>query len=168
MKKRNVNVAYACAAVLPLGILFIKNYQNNGFWDASCVQILTLALTAFVSFFLVQRLADKRRKIDFMEHVIAEIQNVLEHDKVIFSLDREALGIQSSIGNKLLHLQNHSFAQIKGDIDYIYSEFTELREMYAAHYQDPEGYELIKKDMDRHIHKISNKCDKIRLTLYDI
>ena len=168
MKIKTKDIIFLIIIAIILGFIVYKNIHNDNFWDTNIIQLLTLMLTSIISFFFVQHLTDKRRKIDCIEHIIVEIQHTIENDETIFSFNKTALSMQASIGNRLKHLKEHSFCKVQSDINYVYDEYTELRELYSNHNQNVESLESIKTDMQRHIHNISDKCDKIRLALYEI
>lgn len=90
------------------------------------------------------------------------------HNEIIFSADKEAIVLQKSVSNKLKHLLDHSFSAVKSDLEYINSEFIELRELYDNHKKSKESLEEIKPDIVRHQVNISDKIDKIRLNLFEI
>lgn len=168
MKIKTKDIIFVIIVVCISVFIAYKNIHNKNFWDTNIIQILTLMLTSIISFFFVQHLTDKRRKIDCIEHIIVEIQHTISNDELIFSANKTAISIQVSIGNRLKHLKDNSFCQVQSDIDYVYNEYIELRELYSNHSQNAESLESIQADMQRHIHNISDKCDKIRLALYEI
>ncbi len=153
-----------CIAIISI-ILIWKNCKTIDFYEANLLQILTFILATMISFSFVQHRTDKRRKVDCIEHIIIEIQNLINNSEILFSLEREALILQSLIANKIKYLKEKGFSQTTPDIDYISSEFEELRSLYANHIQD---LDTIKEDLNRHKINISTKCDKVRLTLYEL
>lgn len=163
-----IEIIYIVVISLIALVIIIVNLPNEDFWTVNIIQILTFWLTAIISFFFVQRLTDKRRKIDCYEHILTEIQNNINDNGMLFSHTKEALTLQKSIANKIKHLQDHSFSQISKDLKYISDEFTELRELYDNHNQSPSSLSLINSDISRHKANISDKIDKIKLVLYDI
>jgi hypothetical protein len=156
-----------CIALISI-ILIWKNCNTNDFYEANLLQILTFILATMISFSFVQHRTDKRRKVDCIEHIIIEIQNLINNNEILFSLEREALILQSSIANKIKYLKEKGFSQTTPDIDYISSEFEELRSLYANHKQSTQDLDTIKEDLNRHKINISTKCDKVRLTLYEL
>lgn len=168
VRKKLSNIIFA-VFIFGIGTFFIyKNYNSASFWNASLIQILTLLVAAGLSFFFVQRLTDKRRKIDCYEHILNEIQNIIDNNPTIFSIDKEALVLQQSVANKIKYLQEHSFSQTKTDLEYIREHFNELRELYGNHKQNYGSLKSIESDMMRHKTNISDKIDKIKLELYDM
>ncbi|WP_394524334.1 hypothetical protein [Lacrimispora sp. JR3] len=156
--------AVACVAI----ILVLKNYNSTDFYQASLLQILTFILATIISIIFVQHRTDKRRKIDCIEHIIIEIQNVIQHNENIFSLKSDALMLQASAANKIMYIKDMGFPQNQKDIAYIYDEFQELRDLYGNHVKTEEDLESIENDLKRHKLNITTKCDKVRLSLYDL
>ena len=169
MKHKTVSTLFFVATIIIVSLfLFCKNFNSSNFWTANFIQILTLIVTSGLSFFFVQKLTDKRRKIDCYEHILNEVQNIVENNATIFSVDKEALLLQKSIANKIKYLKEHSFSEIKSDLEYIENQFQELRDLYGNH--NSSSYELknIELDMLKHKTNISDKIDKIKLELYDM
>jgi len=162
------NLGYIVIVLLVLGGLAIKNFGNENFWEANLIQILTLLLTSILSFYLVQHLTDKRRKVDCIDHILCEIQCSLETDETIYSDCKEALRKQGTIANRIKLLKEYSFSQIQSEIEYISKEFEETRDLYSNHFQKAEGLEPIIDDINRHKDNIMLKCDKIRIMLYNL
>lgn len=162
------NILFICITAIFALLLLFKNLNSTSFWDANFIQILTLTVTATLSFFFVQRLTDKRRKIDCYEHILNEIQSIIDNNTNIFSLSQDALLLQKSIANKIKYLKEHSFAEIKTDLEYIEDQFQELRDLYGNHQTSAADLKSIEPDMTKHKTNISDKIDKIKLELYDM
>lgn len=166
-RKRVTNILFSVTAFSISIFLFLKNIKGENFWSASFIQILTLLVTAALSFFFVQKLTDKRRKIDFYLRILDEIQ-IMVDNSIIFSTNKEALVMQKSVANKIKHLKEHAFVQIKPDMTYIEEQFEELRDLFGNHNQSDEELKRIEPDMIKHKTNISDKIDKIKLELCDI
>lgn len=151
-----------------IGFMFFYNLKNNNdFLKANFIQLLPLILTVLLSFVFVQRLTDQRRKIDFYQRMLDEIQKIIDTNSDLFSAKPEAIFLQKSVANKILHLQEHSFAKIVDDLNYIDQRFTALRELYAENKNDLDS-ETVQRIIRKDKINISDKIDKIKLTLYDI
>lgn len=155
-------------AVISIALLIVNGVKNENFLMANITQILSLLVTAILSVYFVQRLTDKRRKTDCYERILGEIKTAIHDDKAFFSTDREALMLQTSIANKVKHLQEYAFPQIKDDLKYIENEYTELRELYGNHKDSVESLLKIRLDIVRHQSNIDDKIDKIQLMLYEL
>ena len=149
-RKKITNFLFVVIIVILSGFLISKNYSSENFWTASFIQILTLIVTSGLSFFFVQKLTDKRRKIDCYEHILNEVQNIVENNTKIFSVEKEALLLQKSIANKIKYLKEHSFSEIKSDLEYIENQFQELRDLYGNHSTNIYELKNIELDMLKH------------------
>lgn len=168
MRKTTKDIIFSIFVFAGAITIFLFNYQNPDFWNANIVQVLTLVISIFLSFFLVQRFTDRRRKTDCYEEILNYIQETICLNINIFSNSQEALLLQKSVANKIKHLKDHSFKEVKDDLQYIENEFTELRQLYSNHKQSDAELQSIQHDLTRHKTNISDKIDKIMLTLYDI
>ena len=166
--KNVLSVFFVFIVTCVTAVLVVKNIDSADFYQASLLQILTFILATIISIIFVQHRTDKRRKIDCIEHIIVELQNVIDHNENIFSLENDALILQTSTANKIKYVKDKGFPQNEKDITYIYDEFEELRNLYASHRKTKEDLESIKDDLSRHKLNISTKCDKIRLGLYEL
>ena len=164
--KRNPGVYIALALVIGLCIfLFIKNVSDKKFASANLVEIVTILLGVFVAFFLVERMNDRRRKDDCIEHAVLEIEQFMEDDNN-FKIGRISLMKQASCANRIQYLKNASFNEIKDDILFIETHFNEIRDLYSNHNSSEEELNRVKIDIDAHRNHIEDKCNKIRIGLY--
>lgn len=168
MKKHTKEIIFIIFVFAGAITIVLLNFRDPDFWSANIVQVLTLVISVFLSFFLVQRFTDKRRKIDCYEEILNNIQETICLNEIIFSNSQEALLLQKSVANKIKHLKDHSFKEVQSDLEYIDNEFTELRQLYSNHQQSSDSLQSIELDLTRHKTNISGKIDKIMLTLYDI
>lgn len=154
--------------IIAVGCLIwsIYNGFNNGkFLEASLIQILTLVVAIFISYFLVQHKNDRRRKADFINKMLQEIVLQVEDEGVLDADTSRAWTIQKSIANRLLALKDNGFKDIEQDMDYVIKEFEEIRELYSNHVDD---LETVEKDINRHRVNISDKCTKIEASLFNV
>lgn len=168
MRLRREDIIICIPVCLVSIVMIVKNYMNKLFWSASLLQILTFSFTVILSFMIVQRITDRRRKIDCYDHFLSDIQNIINTDTSIFSLSSNAMNKQKSVANRIKYLCDHSFPQTHADLEYISKEFTELRELYDNHKQNENELKSIEADMNRHKGNISDKIDKLKLVLFDI
>lgn len=168
MKKKIANAVFIIVIIVICIFICIKNRSNINFYDTNILQLLTFALTACISFFFVQYLTDKRRKIDCIDHVISDIENMINNDNDLFSINNETLLKQEAIANRIKYISENGFKEIESDIDYIENEFNELRELYGNHNSSEENLSSIKADLMRHKSHISSRCVKVHLKLFNI
>lgn len=159
---------YGFLIIVAIGdtIWLIYNLLNNDkFFEASLMQILTLFVAIFISYFLVQQKNDNRRKVDFINRTLHEVMLLLEDEKLLDSDRKKTLVIQKSIANRLQAIEKNSFKEIKQDMDYVVKEFEEIRELYSNHTDNLGEVEM---DINRHKINISDKCIKIEAELFNI
>lgn len=167
-RKIKKNIGIIVIAIISTILIIVNGIKNEDFLTANITQILSLLVTAIFSVYFVQRLTDRRRKTDCFEQILREIKLGIYDEKTFLSTSREALMFQASIANKIKHLQEYAFSQIKDDLKYIEDEYTELRELYGNHNDSAESLEKIRLDIVRHQNNIGDKIDKIQLMLYEL
>jgi len=146
-------------------IRLLNNGQNADFFKASFVDIASIALGSYIIFFLTEQLNDKRRRNDCIEHIITEIENMIS-DERFFSVSRTALMLQASCANKIKYLKDANFTNISIEVEFIESKITDIRELYSNHSTSEEELKGVLKDFEKKRNDISDKCDKIRVSLY--
>lgn len=164
--KRNPGVYVTLAFVVGVCVyLFIVNVSDEKFTSASIIDIVTILLGVFVAFFLAERMNDKRRRDDCIEHAVLEIEQFMEDDSN-FKMGRGPLMKQASCANRIQYLKKASFKDIQEDISFIETHFNAVRDLYSNHNSTEEELNNIKIDLDGHRSNIADKCNKIRISLY--
>ena len=162
LKKKYLWLVISGIVLLVLGY---PNFSSATFWEASFVDIITIGLAVFVSFYLTENLNDKRRRNDCIEHIIIEIEQMMYEDSM-FLHDKKTLIRQASCANRIKYLKNAQFQDIQEDIDFIEREFQEIRDLYSSHNQTEKKLKEVQDDFERHRKLICDKCNKIRVGLY--
>lgn len=166
--KRNPSAAIAMAvAILFCVFLIYKNIKKVNFFSANAVDIITILLGVIITFYLTERMNDKRRRNDCIEHIIMEIESFVSDDNN-FSICPNTLMQQASCANRIKYIKDAAFSDIKDEIDFIEHHFTDIRDLYSNHYQNEEEFKGVKKDIDKHRNCITDKCCKIRIGLYSV
>ena len=171
MSKRKIDwrkIAFIVLMLLILGGITAYNANKNPeFMTASLVNILTLGVAVFFTFFYTAVMTDRRRRNDCIEHVLMEIKKDVE-DKQLYSVDEDRSGymLQRSCGNKIKYLCDAEFKNYNDEFQYIQQEFEEIRNLFSEHSSSQEEVEVVVKDIKRHIQNISDRCDKVRIMLY--
>lgn len=164
--KKNPSSVVATAIVIILCIvLVIKNCKNPCFFAANLTEIITILVGVIIAIFITERLTDQRRRNDCIEHIIIEIEDFIMDDSN-FVIDKSTFIKHGSCGNRIKYLKDAGFADIKSDIDFIESNFQNIRDLYSNHNQSEEALLDVKVDIDKHRMNIVDKCCKIRLLLY--
>lgn len=161
-----------------IGIIFatgtiiwgIHSFQvaEKDFFAASFEDILAVVIAVLVTFFLTERLNDKRKLYEYIEHMILEIEELLDNDKIFYDDNRKiALALQRSCASKIKILKEANISDFSDDFEKMENEFHEIRDLYSNHYTGGRD-DLLKLEPDFNKHKINitDKCDRIRLQLY--
>ena len=146
-------------------ILVFANYKSTTFWEAKITDIITIVLGAVITFFITERMTDKRRRNDCIEHIIMEIEAFVS-DAENFKINKNTLLKQASCANRIKYLKDASFSDIEDDVAFIEQHFSEIRNLYSNHNSSDESLNEVRIDIDRHIDQIVDKCSKIRIGLY--
>ena len=178
MVKKVFNVLlYVLACILAMIILvgciyiFKYNIKNNiDFLKTPLSTLLTLFTGIVISFYLVQRKNDSRRKIDNIDKIINKVQADVNNTQLIDASSQSATNIallkQKSLASRLEYINKHCPKNIKKDLDYIMGQFLQLRELYGGHFMDQEYIVKSSDDFKKYITNIDDKCDAIHINLY--
>lgn len=163
--KKYSGIIAAVVVMLVCGFLIFKNYNQKSFFSASLTDIITILIGAFITIFITERLADQRRRNDCIEHIITEIENFVADDNN-FTIAKNTFIKQASCANRIKYLKDADFLDIKEDIEFISTNFQNIRDLYSNHNQSSETLQTVKIDIDKHRNNIVDKCTKIRVSLY--
>ena len=148
-------------------ILFIVNQKSPEFLKASFVDIITIILAVFIAYYLTEKNNSKRRRNDCIDHIILEIEEMI-NDEIIFSINKRALQHQGSCANRIKYIKEAGFSDIQEEIDFISEKFDEIRNLYSNHCQSKESLKTVIIDFEKHREQICDKCNKIRVEMYKI
>lgn len=164
--KRNAGAAIAILVIFfACVMLILKNYKESSFFSASAIDILTILLGVVIAFYLTERMNDKRRRNDCIEHIVSEIEQFVSDDNN-FRVDKGTLMRHASCANRIKYLNDASFSDIREEIKFVDSKFNEIRELYSNHSKSQEELDTVKIDIDKRRDNIVDKCCKIRVSLY--
>ena len=162
---KNKGMVLAAGVVFFLCIfLIIKNCTHPDFFIADLTDIITIIVRVIIAGFITERLTDQRRRNDCIEHIIMEIESTITEENNFYSDDRSILSKHTSCANRIKYLKDASFSDVQTDIEFIESHFEEIRNLYSEHKDNLQG---VKPDIDRHRDYIIDKCNKIRIGLYN-
>ena len=151
--------------VIIITLLFI-NFSSTTFWNASFTEIITIGMAVFISFYLTEKLNDKRRRNECIEHIILELEQMM-NEEYIFSIDKKkSFMYQRSCANRIKYLKDANFQDIREDINFIANEIETIKDLYSNHNQNKKSLEAHFADFDKHRNLICDKCNKIRIGLY--
>ncbi len=164
--KRNTGATIAMVIVILVCALLVwKNIGSTAFFSANAVEIITILLGMIIAFYLSERMNDKRRRNDCIEHIIVEIEDFVANDEN-YKNCQNSLMKQSSCANRIKYIKDAAFSDIKDDVGFIEQHFAEIRDLFSNHYQNEDELKSVKKDIDKHRDLIADKCCKIRIGLY--
>ena len=163
-KHKGISIA-AIVVILFCIFLVLKNWKGAEFFSAKLTDVITILVGVVIAIFITERLTDQRRRNDCIEHIIIEIENFVTDD-TNFVIDKSTYIKQGSCANRIKYLKDAGFADIKGDIEFIETNFQNIRDLYSNHNQDEDALQSVKVDMDKHRTNIVDKCSKIRVGLY--
>lgn len=150
----------SCSFIL---YLFYINMYRCGFWELKISDLITIVIACLISYYLKDRKEDTIRRNDCIEHIITEIEQMLESDD-LFSIERRiALSKQRSCANRVKYLKKASFDGLSDDINFIETHIDIIREIYSDNEQQQEEY--LKKYQNLK-GLIVDRCVKIRISLY--
>lgn len=164
-EKNRIAVIVAIVVIGTCVLLAAKNWNERSFFTAGLTDLITILLGLIITFFITEKLTDQRRRNDCIEHIIVEIESFVTEDKN-FEIDKCTYIKQGSCANRIKYLKDAGFADIKEDIEFIETNFQNIRDLYSNHNQNEESLKSVKVDIDRHRINIVDKCSKIRIGLY--
>lgn len=167
-RKKTNNTASTIAIIIIAVIcvvLVIKNFCDPEFFSASLVDIITILIGGVIAFYFTERMTDRRRRNDCIEHIIMEIESFVS-DENNFKVDKGTLMKHGSCANRIKYLRDASFLDIKDEINVIEDKFNEIRDLYSNHSKIQEELDSVKIDIDKRRDIIVDKCCKIRVGLY--
>ena len=162
----NVPICIEILLVLAIScVLIIKNCRDNTFYKANLVNIATLIIAGIITVAISDRNNRRNRRNDCIEHLVLEIEKMVSDDSA-FSKNDMALIVQQSCGNRIKYLKEAGFKDIDDDVEFISTHFEELRLLYSENSQNDAKLNGVKETMQRLRSNISDKCNKIRVSLY--
>lgn len=172
MKNRKVVNYIILAVIISLLIAFaIYNINNNdAFFTASLVNIITIAIAVFVSFYLVQKRTDERKRKDILLSLLTKLQSVIEDEKT-YNFDAQSKDEitmrKRDISNWIKILEDANPPYIKDeDVKFIREKFDEYSDIIGNHIDDLDALRKLKKDLKRPIDLMESKIVKIELDIF--
>ncbi len=164
--KRNIgSIILGLVITVVCAFLLCENIKSSDFFKASFIDVLTVLFGAVITFFMTQRINDRRRRNECIEHIIMEIESFVSNEEN-FQIEKRTLVRQSSCANRIKYLKDSSFSEIKKDIEFIHRNYEEIRDLYSNHCKSDADLKSVQVDIDKHRSNIVDKCNKIRISLY--
>ena len=162
-------VISACAIILVLAAY--NHFTNPDFWVLSAANCLTLLVAVIVSFFLVQRKADKNNQKDALVKLLYAIQSVVG-DKATYVIttdtDSNTLTMRKrQLNNYVSLLNNHADAfGISKEAAFISEKVDEYSSIIGNHIDDLSFLSQSTKDLRRPLELIDTKVYETIFNLY--
>ncbi len=153
--------------IATISLLLAKNFEMPEFFKASFVDIITIILAVFITYYLTEKNNNIRRRNDCIEHILLEIEEMI-NDEIFFSTNKRALQHQSSCANRIKYIKEAGFYDIQEEINFIAEKFDEIRDLYSNHSQNKNELQKVFIDFEKHRDYICDKCNKIRVEIYKI
>lgn len=175
-KKSKINgllpILTVCATSILILVVGVKNaISNPNFWEigfSSCVSIL---IAAWVSFFLVQRQTDLRKKKDALVSLMTSIQDIVTNEDA-YLIDEKVTS--QSLTMRTRDLSNHlgilkkygEEFNLDEDIKFIEERTNEYKEIIGDHITDIEHLSKSALELQRPLNLIEARLFEMILKLY--
>ena len=169
-KKTNGIILFLTAIFIIAEVTFNILEDGKAFFNSNLISLIGVMSAVFISYFVVQRLTDKRRKADAFDRMLLTIEQEVENTAKLFSEDKpEALLIQRSLANRIRYLKEAAeWDSIEKDMVYIESRFSDLRNAYGEYIDKSQRSTSQFNTMKRCATDIKDKCVHARLELYKV
>ena len=164
MKNKKLYII-TCICLCIISFLVGINIKMSSFFEATLVDILMITIGSIAVFYLKEKNTDARRQIDCIEHIINEIELYVS-DNDNFSINKNALIMQTSCANRIKYICEANITKIQEDVNFIKTHFEEIRNLYSNHMSNQEELDKVQIDINKHREVVLDKCSKIRIGLY--
>lgn len=154
-------------------ILFLiyKNIKYScTFWNASAIDIATLAVAVVISYYLVEKENNQRKQKEILFSLIEKLQLQVEDKKAynFNDLAKEEITMNNrDISNKIRILEESGAKCINpNDIQFIREKFHEYENFIGGHIEDMDYLRKSQKDLKRPLDLIASKLIKISIDMY--
>lgn len=174
MNRKSVSIGKWILSVL-LAIAFvvfvIYNIINNDeFWNASAVNIITILIAIVISYFFVQRKSDLRKQKDILLNLINGLQLQISSEKAYNFTNQtgeEILMRKRDISNKIHILSEIQDAfSLHDEVKFVCDKFDEYEKLISDHISDLEYLVKSQNELRRPLDLINNKLVSISINLY--
>ena len=165
-------VIFFCVVGACLGFLIIYNAITDGalFLKAPLINIVSILLAVFVAYYFTQQRADERKAKELTEHLIEQIQDLLNQESINWTEDtirKHTLLSQRRIRYKIDILKPLGTSmKISDDILYIEKEYSQYAEFVGNHSNDVEYLNKSEIELMKYKQNIETRCDVIKCKLY--
>lgn len=147
-----------------------NSYGNNQFWNFNIITLLTLNVTIFFSFYIVQRINSNRRKEDFIIKSINELEDILHSRKIRDTENsnsiKKARLMQRTIATRLEIIKGIAPNCIMNELKKSGDIFNEYKELFDNNYSNKDMMESKEEEFDRIENVLVNIFFEIKVDLY--
>ena len=161
--KHYINPIFLFSSFLVIVSLVYANYWSSFFWQASMVNVVTIFIACFITYYWKGQKDNAVRRDSCIESIINEIEVMTMLPEIISDKKTIALSKQVACANRIKYLKDACFVDIKDDIDFIDEHFEQMRNLYS-----PSTKEM-RKNLDKFKKQqelVAARCVKIRIGLY--
>lgn len=148
-------------------LLFYKNYSSELFFQASLVNVLTLLIAFFITYWLKGNRERKKQLVNNVESIITEIEILIRSEDMFSDNYAVALTSMTACANRIDYLKKYeSYIDVQNfneNIQFINECFTEIRDYYSPNKEVREKKHLRTQKLRE---LIIAKCIDIRLAIY--
>ena len=170
--KKIVQWVAIVGVALVIGLLVYNIIKNEQFFEASFSTCLSLLAVIGISFFLSQRLTDKRKQRDIMLKVVESLE-ILVADSRLYKITMETTEEEILMRNRAISNRISILAQcpnrvgIDEQVRFIQEKFKEYEDFVGNHIKDRTYLTQSEKELRRPIELIDHKTYELMLKLYE-
>lgn len=158
-----------CAAGF-LVFVVVNIVNNDDFWKASAVNIITIFIAIVISYFFVQRKSDVRKQKDILLSLINGFQQQITSEKAYDftgQTGEEILMRKRDISNKLHILSElQDTFLIQTEVKFLGEKFDEYDKLISDHIADLDYLVKSKNELRRPLDLMNDKLVRISINLY--
>lgn len=181
MKIRANILIVIIGAIIVFGgaVLFKLNIGREAFFEASLIQLLTLATAIGITYLAVQHKTDQREAKKHAECVIEKLQTLVSassfyriqhidgNEKTKEEIQLRIQATNRRINNYIDVLNDYGKAlRFTEEIKYIKEEFDKYREIVDSYQNDMDYLEKSEPLLKKYSDNISNKCDRVIVKMF--
>ncbi len=144
--------------------------NNDEFWKASAVNIITILIAIVISYLFVQRKSDIRKQKDILLNLINGLQMQISSEKAYNFTNqtgKEILMRKRDISNKIHILSElQDTFSLQDEVMFVNDKFNEYEKLISDHIADLEYLVKSQNELRRPLELINNKLVTMSINLY--
>ena len=153
--------------IIGIGALLVNNYNSEMFFQSTLVNILTLSIAFFITYWLKGNKERNKQLFDNVASIITEIEQLIREEDMFSDNDVAALTCMTACVNRIGYLKKYAknidIKNFNENIESINEWFTEMRGYYSP---SKEVREKKQPRTQKLRELIIAKCIDIRLAIY--